>query len=189
MKAWLFWDHNVGKVIISSSAIFGNEIFTMDDIYKTQIATRNWEEGLDNDHSLADLRQPFIPADKQHPNKRVKSSVPTTPISSPKIKPALRKKWEVTKINAPPKNATRRKDQISRSTVDPIESESDHDNSTAFVTMRDASYYDEYGRDFEQSVALAILNLQNASVTSPTFKQAMEGIYKTEFIAAIKKEY
>jgi hypothetical protein len=55
--------------------------------------------------------------------------------------------------------------------------------------MRDASYYDEYGRDFEQSVALAILNLQNASVTSPTFKQAMEGIYKTEFIAAIKKEY
>jgi hypothetical protein len=35
MKAWVFWDHNTGKIIISSSAIFGNEIFTMEDVYKT----------------------------------------------------------------------------------------------------------------------------------------------------------
>jgi hypothetical protein len=39
------------------------------------------------------------------------------------------------------------------------------------------------------SAALATVSLQDASVTSPTSKQAMEGIYKTEFIAAIKKEY
>jgi hypothetical protein len=34
MKAWVFWDHNVGKVIVSSTATFGDEIFTMDTYTK-----------------------------------------------------------------------------------------------------------------------------------------------------------
>jgi hypothetical protein len=66
MKAWTFWDYRKGNLITSSSAVFGNEIFELEDRHKINIAAgEEWTENQESSGSESDegftlpYRQPF----------------------------------------------------------------------------------------------------------------------------------
>ncbi len=171
MKAYVFWDQRAGIEVTSSSATFGNELFSFNKDYQISAEDEQWG-APDNPHIDA---QPFSQTQQQPAVKPVLTVILPQLNAVPDKHPgpntnAQPLTSDMRLITAPPRNKTRRTNQIR-----------DTDALLALAA-------DEQIEFTTWSTAL-LAGTPPDTVYNPSFVQAMKGPHASEFKVAIAKEY